>query len=254
MSVAPVTADDLIAAFDLPVGPPPRRVAKTTLADNVPTAADKRLVDTRLARLDWVAAINPATTGIAATDHDGLAIQTVNLLLARTRGPMPSRLAEIVHRAIPQPVILIHAAEQDDGPAGLSLAPKRAAEREAGRVVVTALHDTGPLSANDRDFVSTLALARLPSRDLAVLYDGLIERTEALAAASATARPFRLAANAQELDRWRGALARIGVLQAEEASLKAVMRKEGKLAVRVEIGEKIRLLRTALDNCRADLA
>ena len=253
MSVAPITSETLIAAFDLPPGPAPRRIAKATLAENVPTAADRRLVETKLARLDWIAAINPATTGIATAEIDGLTIQTINLLLARTRGPLPSRLAEIVHRAIPQPVILIHADESADA-AGLSLAPKRAAEREAGRVVVTALHDTGPLDAADLSFVGILALARLRAHNLAALYTGLIERTEARAAARTGGRPFRLAASTAEQETWREALAQCSALAAEDAALTAALRKEHRLAARVELGEKVRLLRAGLDKCRANLA
>lgn len=248
-----ITAEALVAAFDLPLGPTPRRIAKTTLADNVPTAADKRLIDGKLARLDWIASINPASTGIAASDNDGLAIQTVNLLVARTRGPLPPRLAEIVHRAIPQPVILIHADEAVDAGAGVSLAPKRAAEREAGRIVLIALHDTGPLDEGDLPFVAALALTRLPSRDLAVLYAGLVERSDALAAARASKRAFRLAGSREELHRWREALGTSTTLVAEIAALSAAMRKESRLARRVELGEKVRNLKASLDKCLFDL-
>lgn len=254
MSELPITAEEMIAAFDLPPGPPPRRIAKSTLADNVPTAADKRLIDGKLARFDWVAAINPATTGVATGDSEGLSIQTVNLLLARTRGPLPSRLAEIIHRAIPQPVILIHADGAADAPASVSLAPKRMAEREAGRVVLTALYDTGPLATTDQPFVASLALARLPSRDLSALYAGLVERAEALAAARSAGRSFRLPASDEELGRWRAALVECGRLAAEMASLTAVMRKETRLARRVELGEKIHTFKASLDKCRGDLA
>ena len=249
MNPSPITAEALIAAFVLPLGPAPRRIAKTALADHVPTAADKRLVDGKLARLDWIAAINPATTGIATAESDGLAIQTVNLLLARTRGALPSRLAEIIHRAIPQPVILVHADEATDALAGLSLAPKRAAEREVGRVVLTAQHDTGPLDGADLSFVATLALTRLPSRDLAGLYAGLIERIEALAAARAGKRDFRLAGSIGELDRWREALDTSTTLVAEISALSAAMRKESRLARRVELGEKVRNIKAMLDKC-----
>lgn len=248
-----ITAETLIAAFDLPPGPAPRRIARSTLADNVPTPADKRLVDGKLARLDWIASINPAATGIAASDT----VQTVNLLLARTRGPLPPRLAEIVHRAIPQPVILIHADETVDPlegtSTGLSLAPKRMAERESGRTVLTALHDTGPLGEVDRPFIATLALASLPARNLAMLYAGLIERSEALAAARAGQRSFRLAGSPEELELWRQALADSAALAAEIATLSAAMRKESQLARRVELGEKVRNLKASLDNCRAGL-
>lgn len=207
----------------------------------------------KLARLEWIAAINPASAGIAAAESDGLIIQTVNLLLARTRGPMPPRFAEIVHRSIPQPVILIHADEAPEAPASLSLAPKRAAEREAGRVVVTTLHDTGLLSGADRPFIATLALGQLPTRDLATLYAGLIDRTEALAAARKVGRPFRLASSAVEQQAWQEALERCRVLETEMATLVASMRKQTRLALRVELGEKVRLLKDSLDNWRSGL-
>lgn len=253
MTISPITAEDLIAAFALPPGPPPRRVAKSTLADFVPTASDKRLVDSKLARLEWMAAINPDTTGISAAESGGLAIQTVNLLLARTRGALPPRLAEIIHRAIPQPVILVHSDEGTDASAGFSLAPKRAAEREAGRVVVTALHDTGALELGDEPFLATLALPRLPARDLAALYAGLVERVEALAAARRRKRPFRLPTSEQELGRWRDAVLRCTALEGEIAVLVSAMRKETRLARRVEMGEVVRKLKASLDKCLSNL-
>lgn len=253
MTGQPITIEGLIAAFALPPGPAARRVPKASLADNVPTAADRRLIDGTLARLDWMAAINPATAGVATATADGLEVSTVNLLAARTRGAMPSRLAEIIHRAVPQPVILIHGDDAADAPAALSLAPKRAAEREAGRVVVTAVHDSDVLTAADRDFVAALSLDALPSRDLATLYAGLIERVEALAAARRAARPFRLAGSADELERWRDALARAAALDARISARAAAMRKESRLAARVEIGETVRQLKAGLDKCRAML-
>lgn len=247
MSNAAVSIDGLITAFGLPPGPQPRRVPKASLSDNVPTPGDKRLIESKLARLEWIAAINPATASIAAATADGMEISTINLLAAYTRGPMPPRLAELIHRAIPQPVILIHGEDVADAPASLSLAPKRAAERDAGRVVVTALHDSGPLHADDRTFLDTLAVTRLPSRDLHALYTGLIERIEALAAARNGKRPFRLATSSDQTACWREAVAQTREIEAQISSIAATMRKETRLAARVESGEKVQQLRHALD-------
>ncbi|MBY0382483.1 MAG: DUF4391 domain-containing protein, partial [Xanthobacteraceae bacterium] len=178
---------------------------------------------------------------------------TINLLAARTRGPMPTRLAEIIHRAIPQPVILVHADEAHDAPASLSLAPKRAAEREAGRVVVTALYETGTLGIADNAFLAELTLSRLPRMNLPMLYAGLIERVDALAAARARNRPFRMPGSIDQLAQWRAALAQIREIETEIAGLSAVMRKETRLAARVERGEAVRQHRSALDKCRTML-
>lgn len=247
-----MTPDQLIAAFALPAGPPPRRVPKASLSDHAPTAADRRLIDKALARLDWVAGLTPANIGVAAGEADGLTIDTINLLSATTRGPMPPRLAEIIHRAIPKPVILIHA-DESGGATSLSLAPKRAAEREAGRVVTNVVHDSGPLSNADADFVATLALSTLPTRDLAALYAGLIERTEALAAARMAGRPFRLADSPEQHRQWRNIIAQSNQVYAEIAMLSVTIRKQNRLATKVESGEKVRLLKASLDKYRSAL-
>lgn len=253
MSAAPLTLEALAAAFALPPGEPPRRVPKATLADNVPTIADRRLIETKLARLDWIAAINTATTGISAGSANGLSIDTINLLSAQTRGPMPERLAEIIHRAIPKPVILLQREEASNAGAALSLAPKRAAEREAGRVVTTALFDTDPLTADDSAFVCSLALPRLPTRDLAALYAGLIERVEALQAARTADRSFRIANGPDESQHWREVLAQVDSVSGQIATLSADIRKQRTLAGRVELGEKVRSLKEVLDSLRQRL-
>lgn len=253
MMDAPISVVALTEAFELPPGEPPRRVPKATLVENVPTAADRRLIDTKLGRLEWIAAINPATTSIAAGEADGLTIDTINLLAARTRGPMPPRLSEIIHRAIPKPVILLHRDETSENGAAMSLAAKRAAERELGHVVTTALHDTGPLSHEDDLFLKELRLSRLPTRNLNTLYTGLIERTEALAAARCAGRPFRMADGADEIARWRLALTEVTAHRAEIVRLSALMRKEKRLSVKVELGETARQVKMRLDAAQAIL-
>ena len=250
MSAEPYTIEALFAALALPPGEAPRRVPKATLAENVPTAADRKLIDTKLARLEWLAAINTASTGIPSGSADGLTIDTVNVLAARTRGPMAPRLAEIIHRAIPKPVVLLHVDEASSMGAGLSLAPKRAAEREMGRVVTTVLFDTGPLTEGERAFTHSLALGNLPTRDLAAVYAGLIARVEALEAARAAGRSFRLAEGEAEQAAWRAALTTRAELAAERARLSAAARKESRLPVKVELGEKARQVKLRLDEAQ----
>ena len=244
-----MTPDQLIAAFALPVGPPRQRVKKASLSDAAPTAADRRLIDKALARLDWVAGLTPANIGVPAGEAEGLTIDTINLLSAATRGPMPPRLAEIIHRAIPKPVILIHV-EESRSTASLSLASKRAAEREAGRVVTTDVHDSGSLSDADADFVATLALSTLPTRDLAALYAGLIERTEALATARIAGRAFRLARSREQAAMWRDAMREYGAINADIAAMSAAIQKEKQLSRRVEAGEAVRLAKIRLDKTK----
>ena len=250
MSAEPYTLEALFAALALPPGEAPRRVPKASLAENVPTAADRKLIDTKLVRLDWLAAINTASTGIPSGSADGLTVDTVNVLAARARGPIPPRLAEIIHRAIPKPVVLLHVDEASSMGAGISLAPKRAAEREMGRVVTTGLFDSGPLTEDEQAFAQSLALANLPTRDLAAVYAGLIARVEALEAARVAGRAFRLADGEAEQASWRAALSTRSELAAELARLSAAARKESRLATKVELGEKARQVKLRLDEAQ----
>lgn len=247
MSGPLITLEALFTAFSLPPGGAPRRVPKVTLSDNVPTSADRKLIDGKLARLEWLAGINHASTGIPSGLTEGLMIDTVNVLGARTRGLMPPRLAEIIHRAIPKPVILLHQDEASRAGAALSLAPKRAAERELSRVVTTMLLDTGPLNECHRHFVNELALAGLPTRDLGSLYAGLTERVEALSTARAVGRSFRLACSAAESAQWRHALEEVRTVRTEMARVSAAMRKESRLSAKVELGEGVRQMKLRLD-------
>ena len=247
MSAGPYTIEGLSAALALPPREGVRRVRKALLAENVPTTADRKLIDTKLARLEWLAAINTASTGIPSALADGLTVDTINVLAARTRGPMRPRLAGIIHRAIPKPVVLLHVEEASGMNAGISLAPKRAAEREMGRVVTTALFDTGSLSEDERRFTHSLALGNLPTRDLVAVYAGLIARVEALEAARVAGREFRLADGDGEQASWREALSTRAELVTELARLSAAARKESRLAAKVELGEKARQVKLRLD-------
>ncbi|WP_300974476.1 DUF4391 domain-containing protein [Sphingomonas sp. LHG3406-1] len=250
MKGEPITLEALAAALALPPGPPSRRIAKSTLADFVPTGADRKLIDGKLARLDWLAAINPAATGVPSGEVDGLVVDTINVIAARTRGPASPRLAEILHRAIPKPVVLLYSEEGSDMGATLCLAPKRSAEREIGRTVLTALFDTGPLTQAEEGFLAELALPRLPSRDLASLYAGLIERVEALKVSRAGERPFRLATSMTEQAAWRTTLGEIAQLEGEVAQLAAAIRKERRLSAKVALGEKVRQAKSRMDENR----
>ena len=61
-----MTAAEIVAALDLPPGILiDQRIPKTLLVDNgAPTAADKRLINEGIERLQWHAAIKPANSGV----------------------------------------------------------------------------------------------------------------------------------------------------------------------------------------------
>ena len=127
-----MSATTLIDALALP---PDARVdqrvpKKLLLGQGAPTAADKRQITHGIEEMFGIAALKPTNIGVpeyrdAVREYLEIAVLTVALRPAAK----PTRLIELIHRAIPYPVVLV--AEHGDT-VGLSLAHKRWSQGEAG--------------------------------------------------------------------------------------------------------------------------
>ena len=129
-------AADVIAAINLP--PESRvdqRVPKKLLVENgAPTAADKRQINEGIEELMWVAALKPTTIGVpeyrdAVREYLEIAVLLLTLRSAAKAG----RLAELIHRAIPYPVVLVTLQSET---VTLSFAHKRWSQGETGKMVL----------------------------------------------------------------------------------------------------------------------
>ncbi|RMD60632.1 MAG: DUF4391 domain-containing protein, partial [Planctomycetota bacterium] len=111
-----MTGDEVIAALDLPAGARvERRVPKTLLVEHgAPTAADKRRINDGIERIQWIAALKPATVGVAAYRDEAREYLEIAVLRVTLRaGAKADRLAELLHRAVPYPVFAV--VETPDG-------------------------------------------------------------------------------------------------------------------------------------------
>jgi len=127
-----MTPDELLAAFALPgQSLVNQRVAKKHLLENgAPTAADKKLIADGIEDLIWAAALRPGTVGIPAyEDAERQYFEIAVLTVTYRDKARTARLRELIHRAIPYPVVLLGS----DGL--LSLAELRHAQNEAGKTV-----------------------------------------------------------------------------------------------------------------------
>jgi len=237
-----MTADRVIDALALPaqarVG---QRVPKKHLLENgAPTAADKRLITEGVEELVWVAALKPASVGVpafrdAARDYLEIAVLT----LALRPGAKATRLRELVHRAIPYPLVLVTAAEG----VTVSLAHLRHAENEAGKTVLDGdlvLVDVAG-DGCEAAFLASLALAGLPTDDLFVLYQGWLDRLAARDAARLTGA-FTLCPSREAAEARRHALREIARLDAEIGSLRTQAAKERQLTRQVDLNLDIKRL------------
>ena len=251
-----MTAFDPVAALALPADAHvDRRVPKTLLIENgAATAADKRSIRDGVEEIRWLAVLKPTTVGVAeyrdaVREYLEIAVLTLTLRAnARTE-----RLTELVHRAIPYPVLLItgHGEAVD-----LSLAHKRWSQAEAGRTVLDGGIISTQLGSGSGDeltdeFMCALALRRQPRATLHALYQGWIDAVQALNAARVTgefAMPGSVAAAARRaaaIDVYRSLDARIAKLLAEARRESQISRR---VAMNLELAELRKKRRSALQD------
>ena len=214
---------------------------KLLLEQGLPTAADKRAVQDGLDELWWEAALKPQTCGLPAhrdaeQDHSELAVLR---LLPKADAKVP-RLVQLIHRAIPYPVVL--AVELPEGPI-LSLATKRASQSEKQAWVVEAVRSTPPILPGDTDFLNGLALHAQQAADLRALYQSWLLRVEALHASRLTGS-YRLPADASTL---RVHLERVAALERELAGLRAQAKRERQLNRAVQLNLSIKELEVEME-------
>lgn len=273
------SAQTLIDALCLPVScRVDQRVPKKLLLENgAPTAADKRLITEAIEEIQWVAALKPNTIGVPDYRDTLREYVEIAVLVVILRGVVKPashmRLAELVHRAVPYPVLLLLI---EGGSLALSLAHKRWAQNEAAKVVlddsplsvavsVTAL--ASPSEGNAADFsppdsaaavhaesafIQSLSVTRQPQATLYALYQGWMDCVQALLAARLTGR-YQILPSPEQAAQRREALRDCERLEAEIRRLRAQAAKEKQLARRVEVNLTLKRIQAELAATKRNL-
>ena len=243
-----MTTFDPYAALALPAaeGIVDRRVPKTLLIENGAFAAgDRRRIDEGIEELRWLAALKPATVGIAAygdAEREYLEIAVLRLDLRTAAGG--DRLVELVHRAVPYPVVLI---VWRDGTPAISLAHKRRSLGESGATVVEGEIVTARLDGSVSDqsavaFRDSLALTRQPRDSLHALYQGWIDSVQAFKVAGITGA-FSLPSSRAKAANPETALRELRTLDARIGKVRAAAGKERQIAPRAEMNLELARLK-----------
>jgi len=250
--VARALHDAIVAALALPPGSRvDQRLPKKMLAEHGGvTAADRRLLTDGIEEARWLAAIKPATAAIApwrdeAREYLEIAVLSVAIRDSHARPAQLQRLAELIHRAVPYPVVLIVTAPDS---VVLSLAHKRAAQNEAGKVVLDGEGVSlsfGKESTVPDELLAALALNRQPHQNLMALYQGWMDTLLAAQAAKVTGQ-FAIAATPVQAEARRGALLEHQRLEQEAARLRALAAKETQIAKRVELNLSLQRVQAEL--------
>lgn len=223
-----------------------RRVPKKLLLEQgAPTAADKRRIQDDIEEVVWVAALKPTNIGVPPFRDDSREYVEVAVLSVEFRGTAGTdRLVELIHRAVPYPVVLFSG--RGDATT-ISLAHKRWSQGEGGQVVIEDLRQVrlDPAGPTDAAFLASIAVSGLPNRDLFGFYQGLLDRLAALEAARVTGA-FQPPETADSAAARRAALDGRARITRELAILRTRAHKERQINRRVELNLEIKRLEAEL--------
>ena len=247
------TQGDIIAVVDALGLPKAARVElrvpkKLLVEQGAPTSADKRAIQDGIDELQWLAACKPTTIGVPSFADDQREYLEIAVIGCAFRPEAKSgRLIELIHRAIPYPVVLITSDGQG---IMLSVAHKRRAQNEAGKVVVDRVVSVGGLRMSkeadlENAFLDSLALAAQPRRDLFALYDAWLARIEALNAARLVGA-LAVTDDPIVIERRRAALEAHARLTREIVSLRAQANREKQISRRVDLNLAIQRVAASL--------
>jgi hypothetical protein len=232
-----------------------QRVPKKLLLEHgAPTAADKRQIQDGIEEIVWVAALKPTNIGVPAFEDMVRQYLEIAVLTVELRPAAKSaRLIELIHRAIPYPLIL---ATGQDGAVSLSLAHKRWSQGETGKVVIedvrlVALSLDAPSNQEDA-FLASIAVSRLPSQNLFTLYDGILAQFSALEASRITGT-FAMPDSTEHASALREGLDRHTRLQRDLDMLRAKAAKEKQINRRVDLNLEVKRLQAELAAIQTEL-
>jgi hypothetical protein len=252
-----MNGDALVEALELPAGSRvDQRVPKKLLIENgAPTVADKRIISDGIEELLWLAALKPTTIGVPEYRDDVRDYLEIAVLRFTLRpAGQATRLLELVHRAVPYPLLLL---VQQGGRLGVSAVHKRWSQGETGKTVLEGEvvaaewggEEDGELWPAFRD---AMALGKQPRTTLHALYQGWIDTLLALQAARVTGT-FAVAADAEHAAMRRDALQECVRLDGEIARLRTTAAKEKQMSRRVEVNLELKRVEAAQAAARANL-
>lgn len=253
-----MTLQDLIAALELPAScRVDQRIPKKLLVENgAPTAADKRNINEGIEAIQWLASLKPSTIAVPEyRDEAREYLEVAVLHIALRPDAKATRIAELTHRAIPYPLMLILTIEDK---LIVSMAHIRWAQNEADKVVLdgesvgVALND--PITAPDilSAFLQALSITRQPRANLKALYQGWLDTLTACQAAQITG-VFAQSETTEQASVRRAALQDCQRLEVETVRLRNVAAKEKQLARRVEMNIELQRLQCELENATRQL-
>ena len=226
-----------------------KRVFKKLFRENFKLGVtDKKAFSEDIDTITWQYTLKPTTIAIKPYEDDQreyheVAILQVDLKTLKRTG----RIAEVIHRAIPYPLVVVFAFETS---CAVSLAHKRFSQAEKGAIVAEEFLTTDWIdlvapTLVQQTFLDSLVITGLPQTHFFALYSALVDRVIALDCARLTGE-YRVEAAATRREQRCQGLVRCHELEVQIGELKVAIKAESAFNRQVDLNTEIKTLEQRL--------
>lgn len=210
-------------------------------------ATDRKALSEDVSRIRWLYTLKPDTINISPyQDSEREFLEIAVLAISLSSPARVRRIASLMHRAIPYPLILIF---EDGKRACISTAGKRINQADKSKLVIddrwlTDWMDVSAPTEAQRGFLESLAFTKLPSTNFYALYEAYQALVIAIIAAerSGNFQTVHIATYKQQ----GAALRKIEALEREIGEHKAQLRRETQMAAKIALNSAIRTRKDAI--------
>lgn len=226
-----------------------KKVFKKLFVENSALASsDKKIFQTDVETINWLYTLKPSTIQIQPYQDETCEYLEIAVLEVNLKDEKKiKRLAEVIHRSIPYPLVLIFYFQNTFS---LSVASKRFSQSEKETIVVDKFYTTNWLdpkefAPEEQAFLQSIKITLLPQTNFYAFYFAIIERFVALECARLTGS-YKIELKANNQQQRRDLLSECHDMEIKIIELKAAIKKETQFNQQVALNTKIKLLEQEL--------
>lgn len=233
-----------------------KRVYKRLFYENTDfTVTDKKWFTKDIDGISWLYTLKPELTMMHAFEEEHYEYDEIVIMEVEVTGfDHVERLADIMHRSIPYPLLIVFRRGEK---VCLSVADKRYSLTDEQAATVSKLWVTDMLvrdglSITEEQFIEQLAFDRQPQLHLKAFYHGWLDAFYAYDISKVTGE-FAMETEQDKKERRRSALNEYRTLEDEIAELKKKLKKESAFSRKMELNVEIKELQDQLNKVAEQL-
>jgi len=238
-----------------------KRLFKKQFYDNSQlNATDKKAFVEDIDNIEWRYTLKPSTINIPGFEDENVEYLEVAILqVTLTSGKRHKRIAEVMQKAIPYPLLILFAwMDDNEEQLVLNVADKRINRADSNKIVVETNHDTGWINLSQPEswqeaFLADFQITNFSYRNFYTFYQNMVQRIIALNCAKHTGcYVMGSDDNAMKSNKLEG-LRRIDQLQLEKTELRNKLKKEKNMGTQVQLNTRVKQITDRIETIKQTL-